>query len=58
MLNPDEAAALERKIAIAESERDAWKGKSVEHFRMAALLVGALRKQLRELREAGDTPGG
>ncbi len=50
-----EVAALQRRIAVAEAERDAWKGRGGEHYRMGTLLVEALRKQLLELLERGRT---
>jgi len=40
---------LEAKIQLAERERDAWKGKPTEHFRMASIMVDSLKKQLDEL---------
>jgi hypothetical protein len=40
---------LEEKIYNAERERDAWRGKSSEHYKMGSLMVEALKRQLAEL---------
>jgi hypothetical protein len=37
---------LRDRLARAESERDAWRDKSEHHYKMACVLVEALRKQL------------
>ncbi|MFL9911879.1 hypothetical protein [Paraburkholderia sp. RL17-337-BIB-A] len=37
---------LRDRLARAESERDAWRGKSEHHYKMACAFVDALRKQL------------
>lgn len=42
---------LYEQLARAEAERDAWRGKSSEHYKMAGLLVESLRKQLRVAEE-------
>ena len=42
-------ADIENKIYLAERERDAWKGKATEHYKMADLLVAAYEKERAEL---------
>lgn len=37
---------LRDRLARAESERDAWRGKSEHHYKMGCAMVEALRKQL------------
>ena len=49
-----EVEKLQRKIGQAVAERDSWKGKSVEHFRMGTILVQALEKQLGALLQSGN----
>lgn len=46
----DQVKELEGKIHRAELERDAWKGKQSEHYKMASLLVESLKSQLASLR--------
>jgi hypothetical protein len=45
----DQIQELEDKIFRAERERDAWKGKPSEHYKMASILVESLKKQLSGL---------
>ncbi|MDM8350884.1 hypothetical protein P8H27_18575 [Pseudomonas sp. sp1636] len=45
----DKLAELEAKIAKAEQERDAWRGKSTHNFTMADAMVKSLNKQLQKL---------
>ncbi len=47
---PTDFEELERQLHAAERERDAWKGKHTEHFRMASLLVRRLEEKLEQLR--------
>jgi hypothetical protein len=37
---------LRERLARAESERDAWRGKSEHQYKMACTMVEALRKQV------------
>ena len=48
MEDKSETDRLFQKLANARSERDAWRGKSDHHYKMALLLVDALEKQLSE----------
>lgn len=48
----DNIQQLRDKLARAESERDAWRGKSDHHYKMACVLVDALRKQLANAESA------
>jgi hypothetical protein len=45
----EEIQKLQLKIANAQSERDAWKDKPTEHFKMASIMVESLEKQLQSL---------
>lgn len=51
--NNTELQKLHAKLAMAESERNAWKGNSDHHFMMACALVDALRKQIHDI-ETGE----
>lgn len=37
---------LRDRLARAEAERDAWRGKSEHNYKMACVMAEALRKQL------------
>lgn len=48
----DKGARLEKlrsNLYRAERERDAWKGKPSEHYKMACILVEGLKKQIAAL---------
>ena len=45
----DQIADVEAKIHLAERERDAWRGKPSEHYKMATIMVESLKKKLSEL---------
>jgi hypothetical protein len=37
---------MREQLAKAESERDAWRGKSEHHYKMACAMVEAWRKKI------------
>ena len=49
-----EILELKGKICHAELERDLWKSKPSEHYKMACLLVESLKKQLVVLLAKND----
>ncbi|GAB5098160.1 hypothetical protein YK56LOC_38760 [Caballeronia sp. HLA56] len=51
-MTAEDLERLQERLARAESERDAWQGKSDHHYKMACAIVEALRKRIAEAKPA------
>lgn len=56
MHTASEREAVEKKLALAIAERDAWDGRSTHHHHLACKLVAALEKQLCRMLQAEQEP--